>query len=135
MKGSTAKVAESQQLSSAFQHPLLWPPMEMVSTGPLSGGRPHPWVTLQPRASRPQQAQLAPTLSKSLLCDSSADGWNSTREKKREEEKVEGEEAGFTTMMDAPCPVSQGQQEEHCTPEEPPATDRDDEEHYWGRQL
>lgn len=89
MTGSTAKVARSQQLSSASQHPRHLLPMEMVSTGPHSVGRLHPWVTLRPQASRPLQAQLAPTSSKSLLCDSGG-SWrmklSSTRRMKRRRE-------------------------------------------------
>lgn len=87
MTGSTAKVAKSRQLSSASQHPRHWLQMEMGSTGPHNGGRLHPQVSLQPRASRPLQAQLAPTSSKSLLCDSKAGGWNSTQQEEIKKKK------------------------------------------------
>lgn len=116
---STAKVVESQRLSSASRRPLLWPPMAMASTGPRIEGRLRPQVAMQPQVSRPQQAQLAATSSRSLLCDSSAGGCSSAQYE---------EGAGLTPVMDAPCPVWQGQQEERCSPEEPAV----DGEHFWG---
>lgn len=90
--GSTAKAAGSPRRSSASQRPPLWPLMAMASTGPRRGGRPLPRVTLQLRASRPQQAQLAPTSSRSLLCDSLADGCDSAQQEERKEEEEEEEE-------------------------------------------
>lgn len=42
------------------------------------------------------------------------------RKRKKKKRGGGGGEAGYTTFMDAPCTVSQGQQEEHCSPEESP---------------
>lgn len=91
--------------------------MATASTGPRRGGRRLPRVTRRLRASRPRRAQLAPTSSKSLLCDSLADGCDSAQQGERKEEEEEEDkeeeeegvgEAGDTTFMDAPCPSPTG---------------------------
>lgn len=106
--GSTAKAAASPQPLSACQRPRLWALMVMASTGPRRGGRPLLRATLQPRASRPQQAQPAPISSKSLLCDSLADGSNSAQPEERKEGEEEAKQLLYGTTHHVPSHRSAG---------------------------